>query len=522
MLPGKTYGVGDVIDIARRGTWLLAFTFFTLTLIGAVVAYALPSRWVSTAVISIVPQRVPESYVRSTVTIAPQDRLDSIRRDLLSRPRLEQIILEFDLYADLRRGGMMDDVVNRMRSRDVRMALTKDEAFEVSFYAGDPALARRVASRLSSLFIDENIRQRAQLAEGSSEFLKSQLEQAKRQLETTEQRLEEYRRAHSGELPDQMPSNMQGMTNAQMQLQQLRESINRDRDRRLMVERQVQDLRDAQSDVLGVELAGSGSRNPASLSAVERLAQATVQLTDLESRLTPEHPDVARGKRLVAQLQQEVQDEGARAPAAGDLPPARTPAEVARRSRIRQLETEVASIDQGIAGKQREERRLQGVSGQYQGRLDAAPMRQSELTALLRDYDTVSSQYKDLLTNSQAAEMSEDLERRQGGEQFKLVEEARVPQRPASPRRPLIVVGGAAAGLALGLALLGFFEFNGRSLRQKDDVGIALGLPVLAVVPVMPTTRERRVQRLRTHLASAAVTVLAVATVVAVWGALTR
>ena len=522
MLPGKTYDVEDVIDIASRGKWLLCLTFLSLTLGSAILAYSLPSRWVSTAVISIVPQRVPESYVRSTVTIGPQDRLESIRRDILSRPRLEQIIREFNLYADARQAGLMDDVVNRMRNGDVRMALMKDDAFEVSFHAADPALARRVASRLASLFIDENIRQRTQLAEGSSEFLKSQLVQVKSQLETTEQRLQEYRRAHDGELPDQMPGNMQGTMNAQLQLQQLRESINRDRDRRMMVERQIADLSEVQAEPPSAELGNSASRSAPVLSAAERLAQASAHLSELEVRLKPEHPDVTRGRRVVADLQKEVDADLGAAPSAGAGRPPRTAAEAARRTRGRQLETELASIDRSIAGTQEEERRLQGISAQYQSRLDAAPMRQSELTALLRDYDIVATQYKDLLTNSKAAEMSEDLERRQGGEQFRLVEEARVPQRPASPNRPLIVGGGAAAGLALGLGLLALFEYPDGSLRRKEDVSVTLGLPVLAVVPVMTSARDRRARRVRTRLASSAAALLTVATVVAVWGALTR
>ena len=230
---------------------------------------------------------------------------------------------------------------------------------------------------------------------------------------------------------------------------------------------------------------------------------------------------MTRGRRVVAELQKEVD---------ADLGAAPRPARCARREPPRKPRDEPrshsrpssASFDRSIAGTQEEERRLQGISAQYESRLDAAPMRQSELTALLRDYDIVATQYKDLLTNSKAAEMSEDLERRQGGEQFRLVEEARVPQRPASPNRPLIVGGGAAAGLALGLGLLALFEYPDGSLRRKEDVSVTLGLPVLAVVPVMTSARERRARRVRTRLASSAAALLTVATVVAVWGALTR
>ncbi|MGH9158786.1 MAG: hypothetical protein ACRD2X_02205, partial [Vicinamibacteraceae bacterium] len=228
MIPGKKYTPEDMVAIAWRRRWLVAIPLLVAAAGSALVVQALPSRWVSTAVISIVPQTVPESYVRSTVTIGPQDRVESIRRRILSQPRLEQVIRELGLYPDLRRSQPMADIVKRMREEDVEMEPAKDEAFEVRFYAGDPRLAQRVAARLTGLFIDENIRERTKLAEGSSEFLDRQLEQVKARLETTEGRLEAYRRGHAGELPDQVEANMQAVANAQMQLQQLRESINRD------------------------------------------------------------------------------------------------------------------------------------------------------------------------------------------------------------------------------------------------------------------------------------------------------
>ncbi|MPY91432.1 MAG: hypothetical protein GEU99_26430 [Luteitalea sp.] len=523
MIPGRKYSPEDVLAIAWRRRWLIVVPFLMVAVGSALVAYKLPSRWVSTAVISIVPQRVPESYVRSTVTIGPQDRLESIRRGILSRPRLEQIILEFDLYPDQRKARVMDDIVNRMRNQDVQMAAAKGDAFEVSFYAADPQLAQRVAARLAGLFINENIKQRAELAEGSSDFLKNQLQQVKSHLETTERRLEAYRRKYAGQLPDQVQTNMQAVANTQMQLQQVRESINRDRDRRLMVERQMADVTDLQAANLArADQPGAADQPAAGLPAAERLLQASAELASLERQLKREHPDVIRARRAVSELEEEARSEMRRPVTASVEQLPRTPAELGRLNRLRELEAELATIDRNISSKQEEERRLHGVAAEYQSRLDAAPARESELTALMRDYDTVSEQYKELLANSKAAEMSEDLERRRGGEQFRLVEQARVPQRPVSPQRSIIVLLGAVGGLGLGVGMVVLLELHDRSLRTKDDVLAALALPVLAVVPVMTTARERRARRTRALAASAATALLFVATAVAVWSALTR
>lgn len=520
MLPGKSYTPHDVLRLLHRRRWLVVLPLLACSCAAAIVARALPSVWQSTAVISIVPQRIPESYVRTTVTIGPQDRLEAIRRDILSRERLERIIADFDLYPEMRsRGALPEDVVERMRS-NVKMAPAKGDAFEVSFSAGDPVLAQRVAERLANLFIDENIRQRTQLAEGSSEFLKSQLRQVQQQLETTERRLEAYRLAHAGELPDQVQSNLQAITNAQMQLQQLRESLNRDRDRRLILERQVADYRQPVPELV-VGPAGAPVAEVAS--AATQLAQAKVRLADLERRLTPEHPDVVRAKNLVAELTVKAQEEAARAAAGTAATPVTVnPAEFQRQRRLRELETELEMLERNINAKQDEENRLLAVVAEYQARVNAAPAREAELTALLRDYDTVSEQYKTLLANSKAAEMAQELERRQGGEQFRLVEPARIPARPASPRRPLILAGGVIAGLALGLGLVALLEFRDRSLRTKEDAAAVLNLPVLATVPTIPTRRERRRAALLSSVCWCIAVVLVAVTTVTAWSALQR
>jgi polysaccharide chain length determinant protein (PEP-CTERM system associated) len=519
MLPGKSYTPDDVVAMLLRRRWLIVLPFLGCAFAAAVVAWVLPSVWRSTAIISIVPQRIPESYVRATVTLGPQDRVEAIRRDILSRPKLERIVRDYGLYGVGAGSEGMDEVVARMRN-DIKMDETKGDAFEVSYSSGDPVLSQRVASRLADLFIEENIRQRTQLAAGSSEFLKSQLDQVKAQLVATENRLEAYRRSHEGELPSQVTANLQAITNAQMQLQQVRESVNRDRDRRLILERQIADLEQpvpepvSATDASGVAVGGT---------AAARLQQAVAVLAALEGRLKPIHPDVVRAKAVVADLTIKAREEAAAQQAEGSTAASGiSPAEILRRRKIRDLRAELASIDTGLQAKAVEEQRLLAQAGEYQARVNAAPARESELTSLLRDYETVSTQYRLLLTNSKSAEMAQDLERRQGGEQFRLLESARVPERPTSPKRPLILAGGAAFGLVIGLGLVGFLEFQDRTLRAKGDVTALLGLPVLAAVPVMTSKLDHR-QQLRQSLALWSVAIVLFAgAAVASWGALHR
>ncbi len=240
MLPGKTYKPEDILVIAWRRRWQIIVPF--LLVAGGAIRYAqtLPDRYRSETVILIVPQRVPESYVHSTVTSRIEDRLRSINQQIMSRTRLEPIIQTLNLYPGLMKNGLVEDAVARMRL-DADVQVVKGDAFRVSFIANEPRTAMKVTQQLASLFIDENLKDREVLAEDTNQFLDSQLDNAKQRLIEHEKKLEEYRKRYAGQLPTQVQSNLQVIQNAQMQIQSINDSIGRDRDRRLMLERQVAD-----------------------------------------------------------------------------------------------------------------------------------------------------------------------------------------------------------------------------------------------------------------------------------------
>ncbi len=240
MIPGKQYTPEIVLEIVWRHKWRIILPFLVIATVASLITYRLPNLYRSDTLILVVPQRVPESYVRSTVTTRIEDRLQAISQQILSRTRLERIIQDFNLYADRRKTDLMEDVVDRMR-KDIDLEVVKGDAFRISYTASEPRTAMRVTERLASFFIDESLRDREALAEGTNQFLESQLEEARRKLIENEKRLEEYRRKNDGQLPTQTDANMQGVHNSEMQLQALLDSLNRDRDRRQVLERLVAD-----------------------------------------------------------------------------------------------------------------------------------------------------------------------------------------------------------------------------------------------------------------------------------------
>jgi len=485
------------------------------------VAERIPATYKSETLIMVIPQRVPDSYVKSTVTATVEDRLPSISDQILSRSRLERIIGDFGLYAELRARVPMEDVVARMRQDIGPVEIQKgQQSFRVSYMSREPQMAQKVTARLASLFIDENSRDRENLAESTNVFLESQLEDAKTRLLGHEERLEEYRRLHSGELPSQLESNLQAIQTAQLQLQSLSESANRARERRLLVERQ---LVDAQTQLVSAPQPVSTNPQDGQLpqSPAQQLEVAEKALDVLKLRYTADHPDVRKMERTIRELKDRVAEEARRPAPPTPLPSAaQSPAELARQKRIRDAQADLDVIDHQLSSSQAEETRLRAVIADYQQKVEAVPKRESELVELTRDYDILKKTYDSLLTKREESKLAANLERRQIGEQFRILDPASLPARAANlSRRLAFSVAPAIIGLALGFLLGAFLEYTDSSFNHEADVARLLELPVLALVPAVVSDKERRGARVRRILCDLAgvATVLGSLAIVA-WG----
>jgi uncharacterized protein involved in exopolysaccharide biosynthesis len=177
-------------------------------------------------------------------------------------------------------------------------------------------------------------------------------------------------------------------------------------------------------------------------------------------------------------------------------------AESQRRERLSQQRAEIESLDRQMQFKEAEEKRLRGVLAEYQARIEAVPSLESEWTALTRDYDARKTAYDQLVTKSEEARVALDLERRQIGEQFRILDPATVPLRPISPMRYQINLIGLAVGLLFGFGIAALLELKDRSFRTEADIVDVLSLPVLAVVPYIRTPQDHARQVRRQLLAT--------------------
>src|SRR3990170_7856247 len=299
----------DVIEIILRRKWFIIISFI-LSVVGTLVALILiPPVYKSTTLILVEPQKVPEAYVKPTITVDINDRVNTITQQVMSRTRLESIIKEFDLYRESKDKLTSDEVVDLMRGNievAVRGGDTRNRdlsSFTISFIGNDPETVMHVTSRLASLFIEENLKVREQQAEGTTEFLDAQLQGLKTVLEDQEGQIKVYKEKFMGELPTQLEANLRTLDRFQLELQATNAALRSAEDRKIMLEKQVSEI----NPDLIVERGGGG------VSAVDprraRLLNLQTELSQFSTVYTDKYPDIIRLKNEITELEKELQVE---------------------------------------------------------------------------------------------------------------------------------------------------------------------------------------------------------------------
>jgi succinoglycan biosynthesis transport protein ExoP len=190
------------------------------------------------------------------------------------------------------------------------------------------------------------------------------------------------------------------------------------------------------------------------------------QLADLQSRYTEKHPDIVRTRKRIA-----------------DKEKSRETTSVKNDPRYRELSNSIAMLDSEIKRLRDDGERLRGQIGLYRGRIEGATVREQEMATLLQDYNNTKLVYDTLIKKSEEAQQAENLERRQKGEQFRIVDPARVPEKPVKPDIPKTLLIGLFGGIACGLGGIFVREQLDRSFRDPEDVEATLGFKVLASIP---------------------------------------
>ncbi len=534
--PSLNETIDRFIQVGLRRRWWLILPASLTALATIVVLFLLPNQYTSSATLVVMDQQVPERYVVPNSQTDLGAELEAMKREVLSRSRLLAIIDEFHLYPKKKKTLAPEELLELMLSDIEIVPFAKGparrdyNAFRISFTTEDPNVANQVTNKLTSLFIQENLRRREQQAENTTQFLRQHLEEARAKLITQEQRLRDFKMRHLGELPEQQQGNLSILAGLQAQLQNTMAGLSRAQERRVYLESLLSGYQSiAQQSAMagGVILPGgeNATRQMTPLQAARaKLAELRSQKAALTDRYSPLHPDVVKIKKEVARAEAEVKQLEAAQAASGEKGPAPSspgvqvpaplPGQALNEPLIAQVESQIESNRVEIENLAKDAKQLRAAIVRYQNRLNKTPVREQQLAAIQRDYDLLRKDYEDLLSKEFESQLATSLERSQGGRQFRLVDPPSFPTVPSSPKRLKLSLGGIAGGIFLGLALVFFVEARDTSFHTEKDLNRQFSLPVLGV-PLLPTAAEERRYTRRRALEWASGAILMLAVVVA-------
>jgi polysaccharide chain length determinant protein (PEP-CTERM system associated) len=478
MLGHRALTVQDYLNILKRRWWMIAIPAIIFPIVGYLVTFLVQPQYVSQTLVLVEQQKVPESYVKAVVTEDLSGRLASMKEQILSRSRLQPIIERFNLFANGKLS--MDDRIDLTR-KNIGITPIQSEiartnglpGFFISFKANDPRTAQLVCGEIQSLFVSENLSDRAASAAGTTEFLKSQLADAKAKLDEQDARLAKFQQTYMGKLPGAESSNINMLTTLNTQLDAATQALARMEQDRSYAE-SILSMQQAQQ-VQQTQTTEHGAVAPQAQQL--ELQQLQTQLADLKARYTDDYPDVVSTQRKVNELERKM----AQAPVTQVAPTSSAPKPTDSLS-VQQMRAQIRAMDLGIAQKKHDQAEVQAQLRTYQDRVASSPAVEEEYKSITRDNQTAQAFYDDLLNKLNQSKMATDLERRQQGEQFRVMDEPNLPESPSSPKRSAFVMGGLLLGLGLGLAIVALLEYLDTAIRSERDIWAFTKLPTLGVI----------------------------------------
>jgi polysaccharide chain length determinant protein (PEP-CTERM system associated) len=468
----KTIDIHYYLGLIWRRRLFIIMIFCAAMILGIYLAISLPKIYQAETLIFIDPPGVPDDYVRSIIPVDLNVRLSNINQMITSQTNLMNIIERFELFAKPEQENMyIQDKIEKMRDCTTVKLITDRgktaSAFTISFKGGDPHKVMTVVNAMATLVIGQNLALRESQAIGTSQFLDEQLLEMRKRLEGVESSLAEYRKKHMGELPEELNSNLSVIDRLQKQLSEKQVSLRDEKNRLLSIGNQLQIAREQ----------GTITGGP-SLTTVQQ------QLTDLKSRYTDKHPDIIRLRNKISEMEKENKQSTL---SEDDQNQGAFPAQ-SNRSNVGTIMEDEFNLQRGGVNREIEAIKndiikLKKQIRFYERKVEETPKIEQKLLSLNRDYENVRNTYNSLLNRKMEADISANLEKKQKGEQFRILDPARLPDKPISPDMKKLFLMGVFASLACGFGLIFLLDYFDNSVRNPEIINEKLGIPILVVMP---------------------------------------
>jgi len=478
----------DYVAMLRRRAWIILIPALVAPLAGYLVSYAFHSKFTSQSVVMIEGQKVPESMVQPVVSTDYTARVSTLAQQIQAESKLRPIVQR--IFPQSEAGVMIDTIRANMSVEPVPSDLligttgkgkkpntSPFPGFYVKYTAPSAREAQLVCNELTALMVDENARQIADAATGTSEVLNRGIEDAKNNLDSMDAKLAEFKKQYVGQLPGDEENNLKILTGLNSQLESNTQTLNR-----------AQQDKSYTSSMLAQQLAAwktsQNATNPETLQ--KQLSDLQTQLLQLKSKYTDDHPDVIKTKADIDGVKKKLAD--INKASASDTDESADQGSIIEPAEIRQLRLQLHQYEDLIGAATRDQKRLQQEISTYQSRISLSPAVEEQYKQLTRDYDNAQKNYEELLAKKSSADLTVKMNNQAVGERMFPLQAADLPDSPSFPNRLFFALGGLAAGLGIGAGIALLLELRDSSIRNERDAEAVLELPTLIAVPWVATT----------------------------------
>jgi len=480
------------LDIIRRRKSVIILVTMGFLFCAAVVAYRLPNVYRSETVILVDAQQVPSSYVPTTVSTSIQERLSTIQQQVMSPTRLKRMIDKLNLFPALR-GKTSDEVLIQKIQKSTSVEVGgRFSSFKIAYQGENAKQASEIANELAATFIEENTKARQQQFVGTAEFLDNELQDTKIKLEAREKQLQSFKSNYVMDLPESKQFHMEALNNLRSQLEASQDRLRRAQQDKMM----LQSMMSTNAPTVDLDAGGGGSATPSALQT--QIQKLESRLAELRVRYGPNFPDVRKAQADLDRLKKKETTEKTQTPALAPVEAA--PLATSKRNPV--IEAQIQKLNQEIEEQNKLRGPLQQQIDFHVSKLERVPIFEQQIVGLMRDYDSLRSHYQNLLDKKLSAQMASELEARQKGERFTILDPAPIPNQPFGPNRVLISFAGLAVGLFGGIGLAIAAEMMDQSVRSEHEAAHLLGFPVLAGIPQTYSKVQMRSRKLRFTVAA--------------------
>jgi uncharacterized protein involved in exopolysaccharide biosynthesis len=539
-----------------RDYWRFRLMFFLMTALGAGVTIAVAMLWPplyrTGSTILIEQQEIPQELVRSAISSFADERVQIISQRVMTTQNLMALIQRYNLYPAIRENKPREVLLQNMRN-DIGLKMISADvidprsghptqatiAFSVTYQNRSPDLALKVANELTTLYLNENLESRTQMAEQTATFFEEEAQKEQQHIVELDKKIADFKQKHLNSLPELQQLNENVTDRTELELREAENRIATIDSQEILLRAQLAQLNptsqvfsDTGQRVMGVE---------------DRLKALRSELADYKAKYAPDHPDVVNTEREIAGLEAEEKVEGEKAlNKTGDIARqlSEAQAQLARAQEkysadhpdvlrlthlVAELKVELAAqpttgdsdkiqahadnpvyiqvkgqLDALITERQSAETKrdeLKTKRDEFERRLALAPSVERDYRAMLRDLENAQLRYQQIRAKQGDTQISEKLETEHKGERFTMIEPPLPPEKPVSPNRLLIIFGGLVLSLALAGGMVFLRDSIDPSVRSFNEIRELLSVPPLAAIPRIVTGAERRAHRRQVRFA---------------------